>query len=334
MDKSCGMITIAYSIPEKVMTAQEIALASGFNCDYIIDKLGFKQKRVATDVEKPSDFAIKAAKEAINKAAISPDKIDFIIYCSNGIYDYQFWSPSAFVQKSINAKKAVTFELNNGCNSSMGLFVAKNLLAMQSNWQYGLVIVSDTLSKFVNYADQASFPLFSFSDGAAAVLLAANHNKNILLGQGLYTDGDYVNCSRIEFSVAGPSLSSANSHENRYIKMEDEKKVNSLRETVMADNYIRVMKDAMAQANITQDMLSFVLTNQNSRSIVERVLNLISISPDKHHKTSQYFGHIGGVDVFYGLNDLLEKKYVSKNDLVLMATTGIGFHWGAHIVKI
>jgi len=81
-------------------------------------------------------------------------------------------------------------------------------------------------------------------------------------------------------------------------------------------------------------MLTYVLTNQNSRPVVERFLSELSINADKHHKTSQYYGHLGGVDIFFGLNDLIEKKCLNKNDLVLMATAGIGFHWGAHILKI
>lgn len=84
------------------------------------------------------------------------------------MYDYQFWSPSAFIQKRIGASKAITFEINNGCNASnMGLFISSNLLVAQDSWKFGLIIVSDTLSKFVNYSEKSSFPLFSFSDGTA-----------------------------------------------------------------------------------------------------------------------------------------------------------------------
>lgn len=332
MQNSCGIVAIDCSIAEKIITSKEIALLSGFNTEYIEKKLGFEQKRIALPTQKPSDFAIQAAQGVLKKTDVMANELDFLIYCSSGMYDYQFWSPSAYIQKIIGANKAISFEINNGCNASnIGLLISCNLLKTENNWKYGLIIISDTLSKFVDYSDKSSFPLFSLSDGAAAALISANHTDNVLLGHSFHTDGDYANCCKIEPSIGRHSSLAQN---NTYIKMDAPEKIAQLRENLMADNYTKVIQETMRNANIEHNTLSHILTNQNSQSIIDRVLQLLSINPDKHHKTSQYYGHIGGVDTFFGLYQLLENKIARKDNLVLMATAGIGFHWGAHVIKV
>jgi 3-oxoacyl-[acyl-carrier-protein] synthase-3 len=328
----CGIIAVDCSIAESTMTANEISLLSGFSSEYIVESLGFERKRISLPTEQPSDFAISAAKGVLQKANLMPAQIDFLIYSSSGIYDYNFWSPSAFIQKAIGARNAVTFEINNGCNASnMGLFVASSLLAANDSWKYGLLIISDTLSKFINYSDKFSFPLFSFSDGAAAVLIAAKQIDKIILSQCFYTDGTYANCSKLQL---GTKNISSRDEGKKYIQMDELKKVKILRESVMADNYVKVIVNALQQANVNSNMLNHILTNQNSSSIIKKVLVSLSIDLEKHLKTSRLYGHIGAVDVFFGLNQLLENKKLHKNDLILMATAGIGFHWGAHLLKI
>jgi 3-oxoacyl-[acyl-carrier-protein] synthase III len=123
-----GIISIASSLPKKIVTAANVSSFSGFPEEEIISKLGFKQKRVASADEHPSKFALNAAKKALRDSNINAIELNFIIYCSNGVYDYQFWSPSAYLQNKIKARNAITFEINNGCNAATaGIFLAKNL---------------------------------------------------------------------------------------------------------------------------------------------------------------------------------------------------------------
>lgn len=259
-------------------------------------------------------------------------ELDFIIYCSNGIYDYQFWSPSAYLQNKIKANKAVTFEINNGCNAATaGTFLAKNLLLNES-FKYGLVIVSDTLSKLINYNDRNSFPLFSFADGASAMLVGRNQHSNIILSQALHTDGRFSECNKL---FSGGTKEFEHTAFNKFISVDYHgKKTIELRNSAMFNNYVKVITNAIKSAGLKISDISLFLFNQNSISIIDKVTKELDIPQSKLYSIREHYGHIGAVDTFFALEQCINKKIIKKNDIIVLASTGIGYHWGAQVIKI
>lgn len=328
-----GIMSIACNLPKKIMTAGEVSSLSGFSENDIIDKLGFRKKRIANFDEHPSKFALNAAKKALRNSNFAARDLDFIIYCSNGVYDYQFWSPSAYLQNKIKACKAITFEINNGCNAAIaGMFLAKNLLSNKS-FNYGLVVVSDTLSKLVDYTNKNSFPLFSFADGASAILMGKNHHTNILLSQTLHTDGSFSECNKL-FS-GGTRNYEGTASNDKFISVDYHgKKTIELRNSAMSNNYIKVINEAIRSAGIKVSDISRFFINQNSISIVGRVIKELDIPATKLYSIRKYYGHIGAIDTLFALEQCLNKKLIMKNDIVILASTGIGYHWGAQVIKI
>ncbi len=328
-----SIIGISNHIAEKIMTAQEVSDLSGFSEKYITSKLGFKTKRISTNEQHPSDFAISASKSVLKKTSIDPKEINFIIYCSSGIYDYQFWSPSGHIQKVLGAKNALTFEINNGCNSAtMGMFLANNLITSQ-RWKYGLVITSDTLSKFIDYSDQSLFPLYSFSDGASALIIGKSNYHNII-AQSLYSNGEYAGCNKILLGGTRGTQIKNYSLKDRYIKLEDAEKIEKLRNNVIASSYMKVINDALEKSNINYNNLSFILTNQNTKKIINNVLKQLNIPKEKTYNTIEEYGHIASIDTLLALEICLEKNILKQGDFVLLATAGIGFNWGAQVIRI
>lgn len=315
------------------MTAKDVSSLSGFSEKDIIDKLGFRQKRIANLDEHPSKFALSAAKKVLRTSNIIAKELDFIIYCSNGVYDYQFWSPSAYLQNKIKAGKAMTFEINNGCNAATaGMFMAKSLLSNKS-FKYGLVIVSDTLSKLVDYNDKNSFPLFSFADGASAILIGKNHHSNIILSQTLHTDGSFSECNKL-FS-GGTRNHESLALNNKFISVDYHgRKTLELRNSAMSNNYIKVITEAIRSAGIKINDISRFLINQNSVSIVNRVIKELDVPTTKLYSIRKHYGHIGAVDTLFALEQCINKGIIKKNDVVVLASTGIGYHWGAQVIKI
>jgi 3-oxoacyl-[acyl-carrier-protein] synthase-3 len=329
-----GIIGIGSSLPKKIITASEISLLSGFSVEEIVGKLGFHQKRVASAQEHPSKFALSAAKKAMRHANINSKDLDFIIYSSNGIHDFQFWSPSAHIQHALKATNAISFEVNHGCNSAIaGMYLAKCLLSKRS-CNIGLVVISDTLSKFIDYRDKCSFPLFSMADGASAVVISNNSDSNTIKSQTIFTDGKFAQCNKL---ILGGTkcLDIANSDKSNYITVNlNGKETRSLRENAMADNYIKVIKDAIRKANLQLKDISHFLFNQNSISILNDVISNLGIPKSKVYSIRENYGHIAAIDTLFALEKLINKKLVHKNDLVLLATAGIGYHWGAQIIEI
>lgn len=327
-----GIIHIASSLPTTKMTAKEVALLSNTTEEIITRELGFTEKPVAQADEHPSHFALNAANKVLAAAHIQASEIDFIIYGSNGLYDYQFWSPAAHIQNELKASHAISFEINNGCNAAnAGLFMAKHLL-LNPLFKYGMVIVSDTLSKFVDYKDPHSFPLLSFSDGASALLIG-NHHSNIILSQALYTDGSFVECNKL--ILGGTKGLEARQDGHAYFTVDyHHPKTIELRDSAMAANYIKVIMQALSDANIEISEISHFLINNNSKSIINKIIDELNIPAHKLHSIREHHGHVGAIDALLSFEQCLKHGRFKKDDIVMLASTGIGYHWGAQVIKI
>ena len=185
-----GIASIGYYIPSKILNSESMAKQCNIPVSVLTEKIGMKQKHIASGYESPSYMAIKASLDAIEKAEIKPELIDLIVYCGAGDYDYRVWSPAAKIQSEIGAKNAFAFELRNGCNGgNLGIHFCRNLLRTDHNLSCGLVICSDNLHSLVNYSDPDSISLFIFADAAAAAVLKKREPTNEILSYYAITNG-------------------------------------------------------------------------------------------------------------------------------------------------
>lgn len=328
---------IAVEIPEQTLTATEMAKTINVSVDFIYEKLRMHEKRITQPSETPFDLALKAVKKLQDSSKFSFDNLDFIIYASNGIFDFQMWSPSAKIQDYLIAKKAFTFDLINGCNSgSMGIYLAKHLMLNPNNLT-GLLVVSDTLSKFINYSDPSSLPFFICGDGAAAILLSKK-GKFVLKSCSVKTDGRYVECCRLPFG--GTDFYDKNKISDiatpeRFIQFRpDNHSSESTLVEILIQNYIAVVDQALKEANSKAADLSLFLTNQNSKIIIDSLLRHFSIPYEKTCITSETYGHMAAVDTFFALKNCLDSGKIYSGNKILLASAGIGYHWGAFILEV
>ena len=151
---------ISFEIPNQILSLEEIAEKSNMDSNLIYQKLRMKRKPVSKPGQTPYSLALKATQSLFSSCLTVAKQLDFIIYASNGVLDYQMWSPAASIQADIGASKAFAFEVSNGCNSgSLAINLSMQIMGNDNN-NYGLIIISDTLSKYLNYSDYKSLPFF------------------------------------------------------------------------------------------------------------------------------------------------------------------------------
>lgn len=327
---SVGIIHVATSLPKMVVTAVDVAKLSGIDVDIISKKLGFKEKRVAQNNEHPSKFALKAAQKALRQTSINPNSIGYIIYSGSGILDYQFWSPSAYLQNKLEAKNAMAFEMSNGCNAAISAIHLAEKLLLNSKYKYALVVTSDTLSRFIDYRDSSSFPLFSMADGAAAVLLRKNHNHNRIIGYSSITDGQFVNCNKLG---VGGTRHNLVGHD--YIHVDyHHRSTKLLRNKAMIQNYITVIKQSLKKAKIDYRDISKLCITQNSLNIVNSVANTLGLIDNCLYSTREKFGHVGAIDSILAFDILSRKGIIKEGENIVLTSTGVGYHWSSIVIRV
>lgn len=326
--ENIGIEALAHYIPDKKMSVDEVSCGSQYSSNDIFEKIGMLEKRIAQS-EHPSEMAVFAAKKLLCKTKVSLSEIGFVIYASNGVFDYQFWSPAAKVQAEIGAKEAFAFDLNNGCVSPLtALFVGSKLMS-SSDYEYGLIVVSDALAKFVNYSDQHSFPFFSFGDGACAILLKKNSSKNRLISAALMTDGDYVDLNKI---VVGGTRSNVSTNNSFICVDANNSKIEKLVSHDLVINYLAVIRKSLELADISINKVKYFLFNQVSQRVMSEIITELDISSDQLYSTRKYFGHMT-IDSFFALEICEFEGKIYPGDYVVLAGFGVGFHWHACVIR-
>jgi 3-oxoacyl-[acyl-carrier-protein] synthase-3 len=333
-NNSVGITSIGYYIPKRVITSAEISEISGVPLTILTEKFGIEQKHIAGPDEHPVSMAEKAAFSAIEKGRINPADINIIAYCGAGCYDYQFWSPSSRLQQSIKAPNAFTIDIKGACNGGiLSINICNSLLRADPSKKCALIVCSDKLSPVMNYGNTDTLPFFAIGDGAAAAVLTRGEPSNELLSYEGITDGtcgDYVKIPCVGTRVA--ERCSNQEHASR-ISVDPKKALADISPDVFLGNFISVIRKAVLKSGFQTSEISWLLTNQIKKTRVLDILAELGLDTTKTRSTMTDFGSIGPGDTIFALGLQQDDALIEPGDIVVMASSGIGFTWGAQVVR-
>ncbi len=338
MNYKLSIDKIEYVLPKKKQTIEAVSALSGISVKELNSHLGFIEKYVTTDEETSLDLAEEVVYKLMTNSTISPDAIDYIIFAHSGICENgQVRSPSAKIQALIKANKAFCFEITNGCNSvNAALHVANSLLSISNIETNILIVVSDTLSKYVDFSKKNVMHFYMYSDGAAAMIVNNYGKSNKIVSSALYTDGSYVDVSKVRYRAK--SVLNAINQKQKIIVPVMETKISEKSKLRLYDtlvlNYIKVIKECISKHGLQVTDIKFLFLAQNSKRVLSDVLNYFNFDSDKTLFTGKHLGHVGPIDSIIAFHNSMVSGDINSGDYVILAGTGVGFHWGAHLIKI
>jgi 3-oxoacyl-[acyl-carrier-protein] synthase III len=336
MDFKLSIDKITYVLPTKKQTVEDVASFSGISAHDLGQHLGFVEKYITTNEETSLDLAEKAVCKLMAASTVLPGAIDYIIYAHSGINENGYIrSPSAKIQALIKANNAFCFEITNGCNSLNAAFhIANNLLNNTNGKTNILIVVSDTLSKYIDFKNNVMH-FYMYADGAAAILVNNYGNSNKLLSSSLHTDGEYADVAKVRYeskcventngngeNVIIPVMETTISQESK-LKLYDD----------LVSNYIRVIAECMSKWGLKSKDIKFFFLAQNSKRVLADVMHGLNFSAEKTLFTGRYLGHVGAIDSIIAFHNSLTSGNINPGDYFILAGTGVGFHWGAHLFQ-
>lgn len=333
--RTVGISSIGYYIPPGILSSEEMAEASGIPLFVFTEKIGIERKHIAGIDEHPADMGVKAAEAAMKTAGISPEEIGIVAYCGAGFYEYQFWSPSAKIQAAIGAPDAYAFEIRNGCNGgNLGLTICKSLLLGDPEKSHALVVCSDKFSIAVDYSNTQSLSIFNAGDGAAAAVLAKDEPTNQLLSYASVSDGSLADHVKLPFGGTKIPLTREDTETRlRHLCVEDPEELDRIFSQVYLRNYVRVIREALEKSGYSLRDIDHLFTNQVKRSLSKSIFEALAVPEDRTVLTMREYGHMGPVDTLFGLACAHESGRIRSGDLVVLASSGLGFTWGATAIQ-
>jgi 3-oxoacyl-[acyl-carrier-protein] synthase-3 len=312
-------------VPERVLTNDELARMVDTSDEWIVERTGIRERRVAAPEEAMSDLAVPAAERALEQAGIPPAEIDLIIVATVTA-DMAFPSTGALVADSLGADDAAAYDLSAGCTGFMYALAQAYGMMGAGLSDRALVIGGDVLSKIVNWSDRSTCVLFG--DGAGAVVLERNSGRGFL-GFELGADGGGgVHLNMPAGGSRRPASAETIAQHLHYAHMNGPE-VYKFATRVLVSSAEKLLERCGVSI---QDVDVYVPHQANVR-IIEHAARKLGISEDRVVVNVDRYGNTSSGSIPLALADAEADGRLRDGALVLMTGMGAGLTWGSALME-
>ncbi len=329
-----GLMALATYLPEQVVTAADIAHESGIPETVVREKLGIAAKRRAGYVDQTSAMAVRAARTALDRAGVAPDELDLILYSGSMHKDFYVWSAASRIQYLLGAHQAYAFELAALCTTNvLALKVARDLMAADPHLRTVLICGGHRTADLINYRDHSARFLFNLADGGSAMVLRREHAENLVLGSSFVTNGALAEDVVIPAGGTRQPTSHETLAEGRHtFHVADPAHLKAGLDGVSEDNFVHVVREALERSGCAVRDVAFLAINHLKPSMHRHILERLGLREDQSLYLAEY-GHIGAPDQVLALELASAQGRLHDGDLVVAASAGLGFTWGATVLR-
>jgi 3-oxoacyl-[acyl-carrier-protein] synthase III len=310
-------------LPQRVLSNTELARKVDTSDEWIAQRTGIRERRIAAPGELTSDMGIKAAQAALTAAELDSQAIDLILLAT-ATPDNTFPASAVSIQAGLGITHGAAFDLQAVCSGFVyGLAVADGLLKGGA-FKRALVIGSETYSRILDWTDRTTCVLFG--DGAGAVVLEAQAQPGSREDRGILTahlrsDGRHKSKLYVD---GGPASTGTVGH----LRMEG-REVFRHAVAMITD----VIEDAFKATGYTAADIDWFVPHQANKRIIDGSAHKLGIAPEKVVTTVDKHGNTSAASIPLALAVAIADGRIKQGDLVLLEAMGGGFTWGSALVR-
>ena len=310
-------------LPSRVLTNGELAQTVDTSDDWIVQRTGIHERRIAATGEFTSDLALHAARAALAHAKVEAQSIDLIVLATS-TPDHTFPASAVLVQAGLGITQGAAFDLQAVCSGFVYALATVDGLLRTGMFKRALVVGAETFSRILDWKDRTTCVLFG--DGAGAVVLDAQEQPGTredrgLLASHLRSDGRYKDKLYVD---GGPSSTQTVG----YLRMEG-RDVFRYAVGAITDVIEAVFRDTGYNA----DDIDWFVPHQANKRIIDGAAHKLGIAAEKVVMTLDRHGNTSAASIPLALADAVADRRIKRGDLILLEAMGGGFTWGATLVR-
>ena len=307
-------------LPQRVLTNDDLARMVDTSDEWIRDRSGIRERRLASDHETASSMGLEAARNALALADMEPDSLDLVLAATT-TPDGLFPSVASRIQEGLKAHRAGAFDVNAACTGFLAALATGSQFIATGACRRVLVVGTEVLSRIVDWTDRDTCVLFG--DGAGALVLEAA-DRGGPLGIILHSDGagiDLLNapgpCGRRDLPPS-PFLVSMDGRP--LFKFA----VNALEQAI---------REALAAAGLSPQDIDLFVPHQANLRIINAATRALRIPPEKVMINIERYGNTSSASIPIALCEAWEEGRLQEEQRVVLASFGGGLAWGAIILE-
>ncbi|MBK8515499.1 MAG: ketoacyl-ACP synthase III [Saprospiraceae bacterium] len=343
---------IGHYLPNRIIKNQDLTSYMDTTHEWIVERTEHRRTTICRKHKETSaTMGTAAAKIAIERAGISPEDIDFIIFATLSP-DYYFPGCGVLLQRELGITKTEigALDIRNQCSGFVyGLSIADQFIK-SGMYKNILLVGAEMHSMGLDFSDEGRAVTVIFGDGAGAVVLQPTEEKDKgILITCLHSDGTHAE----ELAMISPG-----SHGGYHLgtekfgfpdpdipggvfvtkKMMDENMLapNMTGQLVFKTAVVKfpeVIREALTKVGLTSDDIDLFVPHQANLRISQFVQRVMKLPDEKVVNNIQKYGNTTAASIPIALSEAWEQGRVQDGDLICLAAFGSGFTWGSALIR-
>jgi 3-oxoacyl-(acyl-carrier-protein) synthase III len=319
------IIGIGSYLPKKVLSNADLEKMVETTDEWIVQRTGVKERRIAAVDESSSDMGAEAAKKALSDAGIAATDVDMIVVATM-TPDHLAPTNASIIQRHLGAENASAMDVQAACTGFIyGLSIAKAYVE-SGLAKCILLVATEKMSTVVDYTDRNTCILFG--DGAAAAVITGSGDGLVIDTICLGSDGNQADL--IVVPAGGSRLpTSAETVAGRlhYVRLEGREVFkHAVRRMATA------AQECLRRAQLDASQIKWLLPHQANERIMNATAESVGVPLDKMIKTVDKYGNTSASGVAIALDELIREKPLNDNEHLLLVAFGAGLTWGAALL--
>jgi 3-oxoacyl-[acyl-carrier-protein] synthase-3 len=291
--------------------------------EWIVERTGIRERRIAADGQFTSDLALRAADAALKASCRKAADIDLIVLATS-TPDQTFPATACRVQAGLGMPNGTAFDIQAVCSGFIFALATADNFIRAGSVSSALVIGAETFSRLLDWTDRNTCVLFG--DGAGAVVLKAAHGQGNnsdrgVLATKLHSDGRQHDALYVD---GGPSSTGTVGH----LRMNGRE---VFRHAVR--NLTGAVQEALEMTDLTPDDIDWVIPHQANKRIIDSTARKLNIDSDRIIYTVQKHGNTSAASVPLALAEGVADGRIQRGQILLMEAMGGGFTWGSALAR-
>lgn len=322
MIRSIILSTGSY-LPERIVTNKDLEKIVDTSDEWIDQRSGIKERRIAAENQPTSDLAIRAAQKALEASDLGPEDIDGVIVATT-TPDQTFPAVAVRVQAALGMPVGIAFDVQAVCTGFVyALSIADNFIRLGQAKRI-LVIGAEKMSSILNWEDRTTCVLFG--DGAGAVILEASEERGEKADRGILSTHLQANgkLSDILYTDGGPSTTG----QSGKIVMQG-KEVFKNAVNLMAE----IVNVTLEHNKISAAEIDWLVPHQANSRIIQSTAEKLDMDMSQVVLTVERHGNTSAASIPLALDEAVRDGRIKRGQLLLLEALGGGLTWGAALVR-
>lgn len=311
-------------LPSRVVTNFDLEKVIDTSDQWIRERTGICERRIAAEGETTGDLAEKACLKAIEAAGCDPSEIDLFLVGTT-TPDLVLPSTACLLQKRLGLGECGAMDINAACSSFIYALDMADKYIRCGDVKKVLVCGAETLSRIINWNKRETAVLFA--DGAGAMVLEAAEEPGIISSH-IHANGDYID---LLTTNAGVSVGWKDTAEN-----------DGMPEISMRGNEVfkvavrtlgRVVEETLGSNNLQKSDLDWLIPHQANLRIISAMARMLDMSMDHVVVTVDRHGNTSAASVPLALDEAIRDGRIKRGDLLMLEAFGGGFTWGSALIR-